>query len=97
MTVLAWINNQTMVCENTSLDPRPASEIHIDGYLMLDLEQTPSAHWEWNDETQDWILINDPIGQGGIGDVWDGTTLITPKSSYQAAADQPTTTGTQTL
>lgn len=38
MTVIAWINEQTMICENTSLDPRPASEIVIPGYLMLDLD-----------------------------------------------------------
>lgn len=38
MTILAWINEHTNVCENTSLDERPASEIHIDGYLILDLE-----------------------------------------------------------
>lgn len=38
MTILAWINEQTNICENTSLDDRPASEIQIDGYLMLDLE-----------------------------------------------------------
>lgn len=38
MTILAWINTQTNICENTSLDDRPASEIKVEGYLMLDLE-----------------------------------------------------------
>jgi hypothetical protein len=38
MTTLAWINTQTNICENTSLDDRPASAIQIDGYLILDLE-----------------------------------------------------------
>jgi hypothetical protein len=38
MTTLAWINTKTNVCENTTLDDRPASEIQIDGYLILDLE-----------------------------------------------------------
>lgn len=38
MTALAWINEQTNVCENTTTDPRPASEIQIDGYLIIDLE-----------------------------------------------------------
>lgn len=38
MTILAWINEQTNICDNTTLDDRPASEIHIDGYLILDLE-----------------------------------------------------------
>lgn len=38
MTTLAWINAQTNLCENTSLDDRPASEIKVDGFLMLDLD-----------------------------------------------------------
>jgi hypothetical protein len=38
MTTLAWINTQTNICDNTTLDDRPASEIQIDGYLILDLE-----------------------------------------------------------
>jgi hypothetical protein len=38
MTTIAWINEQTMICENISLDPRPASEIVISGYLLLDLD-----------------------------------------------------------
>jgi hypothetical protein len=38
MTTLAWINTQTNVCENTTLDDRPASEIQIEGYLILDLD-----------------------------------------------------------
>lgn len=38
MTVLAWINEQTNICENTSLDDRPASEIKVAGYLMLNLD-----------------------------------------------------------
>jgi hypothetical protein len=58
MTTIAWINQQTNICENTSLDDRPASEIQVAGYLMLDL---------------------DAIGGGGIGDIWDGEKLVTPK------------------
>jgi hypothetical protein len=38
MTTLAWINEQTNICDNVSLDDRPASEIQIPGYLMLDLD-----------------------------------------------------------
>lgn len=43
MTVLAWINEQTNICENTTLDDRPASEIIIPGYLILDLEAIGSG------------------------------------------------------
>lgn len=38
MTTLAWINTQTNVCDNTTLDDRPASEFQIEGYLILDLD-----------------------------------------------------------
>lgn len=38
MTTLAWINNQTNICDNVSLDDRLASEIQIDGYLIFDLD-----------------------------------------------------------
>jgi len=38
MTTVAWINTQTNICENISLDDRPVSEIVIPGYLMLDTE-----------------------------------------------------------
>lgn len=38
MTTIAWINKETNICDNTSLDDRPASEIQVDGYLMLDLD-----------------------------------------------------------
>lgn len=38
MTTLAWINNQTNICDNVSLDDRPASDIQIDGYLIVDLD-----------------------------------------------------------
>ena len=37
MTTIAWIN-QNNICENVSLDDRPASEIQVAGYLLLDLD-----------------------------------------------------------
>lgn len=92
MTILAWINEQTNICENTSLDDRPASEIQIPGYIMLDLEQAPSAKWIW--DGSDWVIEYKGLGEGGIGDTWDGTYLVEPKP---ASEYQPTTTGTQTI
>lgn len=38
MTRLAWINEQTNICENTTTDDRSVSEITISGYLIVDLE-----------------------------------------------------------
>lgn len=96
MTVLAWINEQTNVCENTSLDDRFASEIKVDGYLMLDLEQTPSAHWEWDESAQDWVIIQEGIGNGGIGDTYTDGMLLTSRP-VAPPSEQPVTSGTQTL
>jgi hypothetical protein len=45
MTILALINNQTNICENVSLDTRPANEITIAGYTVLDLEQISVITW----------------------------------------------------
>lgn len=38
MTTLAWINTSNNTCENTTLDDRPASEITIPGYMIVDLD-----------------------------------------------------------
>lgn len=96
MTTLAWINNNTSVCDNVTLDPRPASEIQIDGYLMLDLDQTPSAHWEWDEATQDWVMVEEGIGNGGIGDTYIDGKLVEPKP-VAPPSEQPVTSGIQDL
>lgn len=77
MTILAWINNQTNICDNTSTDPRPASEIQIAGYTIIDLEQTPSAGWGWNGT--EWVMVDENLGEGGIGDTYENGKLIEPK------------------
>lgn len=92
MTTLAWINAQTSVCENVSLDSRPASEVNVPGYLIVDLTQTPSARWVWNADTQEWVMEDEGIGYGWIGDVYENGKLVTPKP-----ADQPVNQGTQEL
>lgn len=94
MTTLAIINTQTMICENVSTDPRPASEIQIPGYIVLNLEQTPSAGWEWNGT--EWVMIDENLGEGGIGDTYENGKLVEPKPA-DPPQDQPTTSGTQEI
>ena len=53
MTQLALINNITNICENVTSDNRPANEINIEGYTVIDLEQTPIINWNWNEELKD--------------------------------------------
>lgn len=65
MTIIAWINQQTNVCENTSLDDRPASKIQVDGYLMLDLEKIGGGGigdvWDGTKLTKPPVPENQPI------------------------------------
>lgn len=76
MTILALVNQQTNICENVSVDDRPANEIQVSGYLVLDLSTTPAVDWTWNENA--WVAVQG-IGNGGIGDVWDGSKLVAPQ------------------
>jgi hypothetical protein len=93
MTILALINNQTNICENVSLDTRPANEITITGYTVLDLKQTPVINWNWNEELKDFEQVEN-IGNGGIGFVYTDGKLVEVKP---AKPEQPTTAGTEEI
>jgi hypothetical protein len=92
MTILALINEQTMVCENVSIDDRPASDIQIAGFIVLDLNATPTISWEWDEQTQEWVKMNEVMGEGGIGFTYQNGKLIAPLPLVQ-----PQTSGTQDL
>lgn len=66
--------------------------------LMLLQATTPAIVWVWDAEIKDYVL-GEVMGAGEVGFTWDGTYLTTtqPKPIAVIAADQPTTTGTQTL
>jgi hypothetical protein len=77
MTTLAIINSITNICENVSLDPRPASEIVLPSpHFVVDLNITPAVDWVWDGTT--WVSV-EGVGNGGIGDVWDGARLVQPQ------------------
>ena len=78
MTKLAIINNITNICENISSDNRQANEIIIEGYTVLDLEQTQIINWIWNKELNDFEQFEN-IGNGGIGFVYTDGKLIQTK------------------
>lgn len=52
MARIAWINLETNICDNVSLDERPVSEIKIDNYLMVSLEEVGfgGIGWVWDGE-----------------------------------------------
>lgn len=73
MTVIAWINKETNNCDNVTLDPRPASEIHVDGYLMLDLDEIGGGgvDYKW-----DGTKLFKPQPEIGEQPVSDGTQTL---------------------
>lgn len=76
MTILAIINKDTNLVENTSVDDRPINEIIMpDPYFVIDLETTMAVIYSKNKETGE-ITSVEIVGQGGIGFTWDGTKLI---------------------
>jgi len=96
MTRLAIINNITNICENVSSDTRPANEIIIEGYTVLDLDQTSVIHWNWNETLNDFEEI-EIIGDGGIGYIYFNGKLITPKPEKPVKQEQPKTTGIEEI
>jgi hypothetical protein len=96
MTQLALINNITNICENVSSDTRPANEINIEGYTVLDLEQTPVINWNWNESLNDFEEV-ESIGNGGIGFIYTDGKLVQVKPTEIPQTQQPTTTGTEEI
>lgn len=78
MTTLAIINTNTNICENVTNDPRPANKIQLPGpYIAIDLDVTPAVDWVWDGTRNEYVSV-EGIGNGGIGDNWDGQKLIQP-------------------
>jgi hypothetical protein len=96
MTQLAIINNITKICENVSTDIRQANEINIEGYTVLDLEQTPIINWNWNESLNDYEEVEN-IGNGGIGFVYIEGKLVAVKPTEIPQTQQPTSTGTEEI
>jgi hypothetical protein len=96
MTKLALINNLTNICENVSSDDRQANEINIEGYTVLDLDNTLTINWNWNESLNDYEEV-ESIGDGGIGFVYTNDKLVAVKPTEIPQTQQPTTTGTEEI
>ena len=96
MTKLAIINNITNICENVTSDTRPANQINIEGYTVLDLEQTSVINWNWNESLNNFEEV-ESIGNAGIGFVYTEGKLIAVKPDKPIIPNQPTTTGTEEI
>ena len=93
MTQLAIINNITNICENVTSDNRPANEITIEGYTVLDLEKTPVITLTFNESLNDFDEVQN-IGDGGIGFIYTDGKLVQEKP---AIPQQPTTSGIEEI
>jgi hypothetical protein len=78
MTKLALINNNTNICENVTIDDRAANEINIEGYTILDLDNTSVINYVWNENLTNINEI-ESIGNGGIGCTYLNGKLINEK------------------
>ena len=93
MTQLALINNITNICENVTSDNRPANEIIIEGYTVLDLSNTSVINWSFNESLNDYEEVKS-IGDGGIGFIYTDGKLVAVKP---AIPEQPTTSGIEEI
>ena len=96
MTILALINKITNICENVTSDNRPANEIIIEGYTVIDLDNTLTINWNWNESLNDFEEI-EGIGNGGIGFVYTNDKLVALKPTEIPQNQQPTTSGIEEI
>lgn len=75
MPKIALINNKTSICENITIDNRPANQIFIEGYTAIDLKNTTVINWKWNESLNDFEEV-ETIGNGGIGYTYNFTNEI---------------------
>lgn len=97
------INKQTNVVENYIVwggdqDVWQPPETHF----LIPAETTKAIDWIWDEALLDWVAV-EGIGNGGIGDVWDGEKVSqvkpirNPNAPIEPSPNQPTTSGTQEL
>ena len=77
--LLGIIDTNLNRCVNVTKDNRPIDQIPLPSNLIaIDILNTPSQDWVWNDTTQEYDLV-DSFGEGGVGDIWDGVKLTQPE------------------
>lgn len=73
------INKDTNIAENAiEWDGNATNWSPPETHLPVMLDTTPAVDWVWNDAAADWVAVNG-VGNGGVGDSWDGTKLVAPK------------------
>ena len=79
MAAYLLVNKQTNIVDNAvEWDGNTATWQPPETHIAIPYAGTPSIDWVWNETTQDWDSV-ETIGNGGIGDTWDGTKMIETK------------------
>lgn len=90
------INKETNIVENNislnDINDYQVPETHI----LIPVETTPALDWVWNEDISEWVYI-ESIGNGGIGDVWDGTKVSQIKPEKLILPEQPATSGIEEI
>ncbi len=91
------INQSTNVVDNVCLwDGNSDTWQPPVGYLVIPQATTMALIWMWDAPIKDWVLAQ-VVGGAGIEFTWNGTECVTNEPKPAPQANQPTTTGAQTL
>jgi hypothetical protein len=86
MTTILWLNKETNIIDNVSIDDKPISEITLpDLYIALDQKDILGIVYEYDEEIKE-VYSYEALGLGGKHFTWDGTKLIGPQPKIQGAA-----------
>jgi hypothetical protein len=79
MTTVLWVNKNTNIVDNASLDDKPIDEIVLpEPYFALDQTTTLAIKFYYDEELKE-VVSAQGLGAGGIGFTWDGEKLIGPQ------------------
>lgn len=79
------VNKQTNVCTNVCVwDGNTETWTPPPNYLMLAQTTTPAKVWVLVDDVYE---LQEQMGVGGIGFIWDGTYLITNETQPEPPAE----------
>ena len=86
------VNKETNIVDNAvEWDGDTSKWLPPDIDLTLNQSTTESIDWVWDAQISEWVAAEITIGNGGIGDTWNGETLIKPKPSEPPVEIQTST------
>jgi len=69
------INKETNIVENyIGWDGNTENWQPPETHIIIPAETTIAVDWIWSEDISEWLYV-EGIGNGGIGDIWDGTKV----------------------